>query len=65
MFSPTRQYKNYIRLHCGEIWSDRIEKALVTIGRLAEDQRRYIHLLDENYQSCIDELGATLKSLAT
>jgi len=39
MFSPTRQYKNYIRLHCGEIWSDRIEKALVTIGRLAEDQR--------------------------
>ena len=40
MFSPTRQYKNYIRLHCGEIWSDKIEKSLVTIGRLAEDQRR-------------------------
>ena len=39
IFSPTRQYKNYIRLHCGEIWSDKIEKALVTIGRLAEDQR--------------------------
>ena len=40
IFSPTKQYKNCIRLHCGEIWSDEIEKALVTIGRLAEDQRR-------------------------
>lgn len=26
-------------------------------------ERHYIHLLDENYQSCIDELGTTLKSL--
>ena len=39
MFSPTRQYQNFIRLHCGEIWSDKIEKAVVTIGRLAEMQR--------------------------
>ena len=28
-------------------------------------ERHYIHLLDENYQSSIDGLGKTLKSLAT
>ena len=28
-------------------------------------ERHYIHLLDENYQSCIDGLGTILKSLAT
>ncbi|HXI82532.1 MAG TPA: PLP-dependent aminotransferase family protein [Verrucomicrobiae bacterium] len=39
MFSPKQSYKNFIRINCGHPWSERIEKALVTIGRLAEKQR--------------------------
>ncbi|MFC1482135.1 PLP-dependent aminotransferase family protein [Candidatus Neomarinimicrobiota bacterium] len=38
LFSPTGQYRNCFRLHYGNLWSDKIEKALLTIGRLAENQ---------------------------
>lgn len=35
VFSPSRRYGNFIRLSCGSPWSERIERALVTVGRLA------------------------------
>ena len=38
IFSPKQSYRNFIRISCGHPWSERIEKALVTIGRLAEKQ---------------------------
>ena len=35
IFSTTGQYQNFIRLNGGYPWSDRIEQALQTLGRLA------------------------------
>ena len=35
IFSATGQYPNFIRLNGGYPWSDRIEQALETLGRLA------------------------------
>ncbi len=40
IFSAKRQYPNFIRLHCGFDWSDRMEEALVTLGRLAGKESR-------------------------
>ncbi len=38
LFSPTRKFKNYIRLACGLPWSDSIESAIATVGQLAVDE---------------------------
>jgi DNA-binding transcriptional MocR family regulator len=38
IFSPKQSYKNFIRLSCGHPWSDRIDRALLTLGRLAAEQ---------------------------
>ena len=34
IFSPKRKYQNFIRLNCGNPWSDRIENAVKTLGEL-------------------------------
>jgi DNA-binding transcriptional MocR family regulator len=34
IFSVTGKYKNHIRLNCGLAWSDTLDKALMTLGRL-------------------------------
>jgi DNA-binding transcriptional MocR family regulator len=38
IFSAKQHYQNFIRINCGYPWSDRIEQALITLGRLAEKQ---------------------------
>jgi len=35
LFSPTRKFKNYIRLCAGQPWTPAIDDALQTLGRLA------------------------------
>ncbi|HEY2923053.1 MAG TPA: hypothetical protein VGK77_29085 [Candidatus Binatia bacterium] len=35
IFSPKQKYQNFIRLSCGLPWSDRLERALINLGRLA------------------------------
>ncbi len=35
IFSAKQKYQNFIRLSYGQPWSDRLEQALVTLGRLA------------------------------
>jgi len=35
IFSPTGQFKNYIRISCGHAWSPTIERAIITLGKLA------------------------------
>jgi DNA-binding transcriptional MocR family regulator len=35
IFSAKQKYPNFIRLSCGQPWSDRLEQALITLGRLA------------------------------
>lgn len=35
IFSAKQKFHNFIRLNCGQPWSDRIERALITLGRLA------------------------------
>lgn len=37
LFSPTQMYRNCIRLTCALPWSETLERALVTLGRLAEE----------------------------
>jgi DNA-binding transcriptional MocR family regulator len=37
MFSAKQQYRNCIRLNCSHQWSDRLNNALFTLGRLARD----------------------------
>jgi DNA-binding transcriptional MocR family regulator len=39
LFSPKQGYRNFIRLSCGQMWSERIEQAVITLGKLAEKQR--------------------------
>ena len=34
IFSPTGRYRNHIRISCGYPWSDSIESAFVTLGRM-------------------------------
>jgi DNA-binding transcriptional MocR family regulator len=39
--SPTGQFRNHIRINCGQTWSERIEQAIATLGKLClEVQRR-------------------------
>ena len=35
-FSASGQFKNYIRISCGHPWSDSIDRAMITLGKLAE-----------------------------
>jgi DNA-binding transcriptional MocR family regulator len=37
LFSPTRKYRNFIRLNCALPWQESLDRALLTLGRLAED----------------------------
>ncbi len=37
IFSAKNNYRNFIRLNCGVLWSDEIEKALITLGQLVRD----------------------------
>lgn len=39
MFSATGRYRNYIRINCGQRWSDTHDRALLTLGRLCEQLR--------------------------
>jgi DNA-binding transcriptional MocR family regulator len=34
MFSPSRAFKNYIRVNCSSPWSGQFERALMTVGRI-------------------------------
>jgi DNA-binding transcriptional MocR family regulator len=36
IFSASGQFRNYIRLSCGNPWSDAVERALITLGKLCE-----------------------------
>lgn len=38
LFSPDGNFRNCMRLSCGEPWSDRLESALVTLARMIEKQ---------------------------
>ncbi len=40
IFSTTGRFRNCIRLSCGYRWSDALDRALVTLGRLAGDLAR-------------------------
>lgn len=40
IFSPTGRFRNFLRINCGSLWSDRIDQALVTLGRLCEQLGR-------------------------
>jgi DNA-binding transcriptional MocR family regulator len=39
IFSSTGRYKNYIRINCGQSWSDAVDRALLTVGRLCAKAR--------------------------
>jgi DNA-binding transcriptional MocR family regulator len=34
IFSPTARFKNHIRISCGYPWSDQMDRALLTLGRM-------------------------------
>lgn len=38
LFSPKQGYRNFVRLSCANPWSDRLEQAIITLGKLAEKQ---------------------------
>ena len=38
MFSPTGDFRNFIRINCGHPWSASIERAVGTLGQLAKKQ---------------------------
>lgn len=40
IFSPTGRFRNFLRVNCGSVWSDRIDQALVKLGKLCEQLRR-------------------------
>ena len=40
IFSPTGRFRNFLRINCGTVWSNRIDQALVILGRLCEQIRR-------------------------
>ncbi|HAV61414.1 MAG TPA: GntR family transcriptional regulator [Verrucomicrobiales bacterium] len=35
IFSPTRRFRNFMRLNCGVLWNQRTESALATLGSIA------------------------------
>ncbi len=36
VFSASGKYRNFIRLNCAQPWSDTLDKAVMTVGRMAE-----------------------------
>ncbi len=36
IFSATGRYKNYVRINCAHTWTDALDRALLTLGRLCE-----------------------------
>ncbi len=40
IFSPKQSYRNFVRINCGILWSEKVEHALVTLGRLAGELAR-------------------------
>jgi DNA-binding transcriptional MocR family regulator len=36
IFSPKRKFRNFVRINCGNAWTDQIERAVETLGRLAK-----------------------------
>lgn len=36
MFSPSGRFRHHIRLNCGQRWSDTLDRALLTLGRLCD-----------------------------
>ena len=36
IFTPTNRFKNFIRINCGQTWSEAHERALLRLGRLCE-----------------------------
>jgi DNA-binding transcriptional MocR family regulator len=34
IFSAKQKYQNFIRLSCGQPWSNRLEQTLIVLGRL-------------------------------
>lgn len=37
IFSSKQQYRNFIRLNCGVLWSDELDQALMILGRLTRE----------------------------
>ena len=40
IFSPTQQYQNCVRINFAELWSDVVDRALIKLGKMAEQQMR-------------------------
>jgi DNA-binding transcriptional MocR family regulator len=36
IFSPSNRFRNFIRINCGQTWSESHERALLKLGRLCE-----------------------------
>jgi DNA-binding transcriptional MocR family regulator len=39
IFSPKQKYKNFIRLSCGQPWSEKIDRAVRTLGEMCAKAR--------------------------
>jgi DNA-binding transcriptional MocR family regulator len=39
IFSATGRFRNYVRINCGQNWSERHDRALLTLGRVCEKAR--------------------------
>jgi DNA-binding transcriptional MocR family regulator len=37
IFSPTGKYRHFVRLNCGLTWSDEVDRAMRTLGRLIKE----------------------------
>lgn len=40
IFSPTKRFRNCIRINCGPVWNDRTRAAIATLGQLAGELSR-------------------------
>ncbi len=38
LFSPAAEFKHYIRISCGHLWSSKIEQAVATLGKLVTQE---------------------------
>jgi DNA-binding transcriptional MocR family regulator len=39
IFSPSRRFRNCLRLNCGHVWTEDYERALLTLGRICLGRR--------------------------
>lgn len=37
LFSPCKGYRNFVRINCGVVWSEKTEQGLLILGRLAQE----------------------------